>query len=91
MDGLSERARQMIDQGRTEELRAQVGSLGSRLVLLSFYAVRVLGEQVARSLREVGMRMRLLEVARLYMDGGASLDQFVNEVAECARQLDTLT
>lgn len=87
---LSERAQHMVAQGRTEELQSEVGSIGSQLVQLSFYDLSALGEEIQTKLHGIGMRMRLLEVARIYMDGGASLERVVKEVAECARQLGEL-
>jgi hypothetical protein len=87
---LSARAQQMIGQGRYKELLSEVGSLGSRLVQVSFHELSAWGDKARERLREVGMRMRLLEVARIYMDGGASLERIANEVAECAEQLAEL-
>jgi hypothetical protein len=87
---LGARTQQMIAQGRVKELQSEMGSLGGRLVQLSFYKVPAWSEKVLESLRELGMRMRLLEVTRIYMDGGASLARIVNEVAECAEQLAEL-
>lgn len=84
---LSARAQQMIGQGRYKELLSEVGLLGSRLVQVSFYEISAWGDNAMERLREVGMRMRMLEVARIYMDGGASLERISNEVAECAEQL----
>lgn len=84
---LSERAQQMANEGRIEEVQSELGSIGSQLVQLSFYDLRALGDETGSKLRETGMRMRLLEVARIYMDGGSSLGRVVNEVAECANKL----
>lgn len=84
---LSERAQQMANEGRIEEVQSELGSIGNQLVQLSFYDLRALGNETGSKLRETGMRMRLLEAARISMDGGASLERVVNEVAECASQL----
>jgi hypothetical protein len=86
-DDLSQRAEQMVSQGRTEELQSEVGTIGSQLVQLSFYNLHALGDEFGILLRGVGMRMRMLEAARIYIDGGVSLKRVVDEVAECAKQL----
>jgi ATP-dependent DNA helicase RecG len=90
MADLRERTRMMVGQGRTGELQAEVGEIGSELVESSFYDLRPLGDQVSNKLRELGMRMRLLEVATIYPDGGASLQRIIDEVHDCACQLNVL-
>jgi ATP-dependent DNA helicase RecG len=90
LSDLSDRAQQVINAGRIEELKSEVGSMGQQLVQLSFYDLSALGENISERLREVAMRMRLIEAGRIYMDGGASMRRTVEEVTQCASQLDEL-
>jgi len=91
LSDLNDRAQQIVDAGRVEELQSEVGSLGSKLVQLSFYDLSALGANVSSRLQEVGMGMRLLEASRIYMDGGVSVQQLVEKVKECASQLKELS
>ena len=87
---LSARARTMIKQQRTDELKAEVGDIGTKLAKLSFYEIQTIGSQFGSQLRKVGMRMRLVEAALIELDGGVSLDRLVKEVSECATMLGDL-
>ena len=87
---LADSAQEMADSGRIEELQSEVGSVGSQLMQLSFYDLSALGRDVAHSMREIGLSMRLLRVARIYMDGGASLRRLVEDVVSCTSRLQEL-
>ncbi|MBB3231142.1 AlbA family DNA-binding domain-containing protein [Halomonas stenophila] len=87
---LAERAQEMADSGRIEELQSEVGSVGNQLMQLSFYDLDTIGPDAAHSVREIGLAMRLLEVARIYMDGGKSIQRIVDEVGDCSRRLEEL-
>jgi hypothetical protein len=81
---LCARAQTMVGQGRLGELQAEVGDVGSRLAKLSFRDLRMLGEELGGPLHDVGMRMRLVEMAHLELDG------LIKEVSDCAKQLGEL-
>jgi ATP-dependent DNA helicase RecG len=91
LSDLGDRAQQIVDTGRIEDLQSGLGSMGRQLVERSFYDLSSLGTNVSDRLREIGMRMRLLEVARIYLDGGVSMQRIVDQVSQCKDELATLT
>ena len=88
---LANRAEEITTQGRTQELKSEVGSLGRQLVILSLANLDGLGSDTAHSLREVAKKMWLVETTGVYMDGGNSRRRLVNEVLDCFTQLESLT
>lgn len=91
LEDLAGRAEQMTTQGRTQELKSEVGSLGRKLVILSLSNLDGLGFNIAQDLRDVAQRMWLVETAEVYMDGGQSRKRLIDEVMICFTQLKTLT
>ena len=90
LEDLAGRAGQMTTQGRTQELKSEVGSLGRKLVMLSLSNLDGLGSNIAQDLQDVAQKMWLVETAEVYMDGGQSRKRLVNEVLACFTQLKTL-
>lgn len=90
LSDLADRAQQVVDAGRIEELQSEVGSMGQQLVQLSFHDLSSLGRNISRRLREVGMSMRLLETSRIYMDGGASMQRIIDKVLHCTSELNAV-
>lgn len=82
LSDLANRAETIVSNGRIEELQAEVGEIGKQLALLSFYDLSPLAERLSTSLRDVGIGLRLVEVMRLYMDGGASVNALIQRVRE---------
>lgn len=87
---LADRAQEMADSGRIEDLQSEVGSVGDQLMQLSFYDLDAIGSDTAQRAREIGLAMRLLEAARIYMDGGKSVQRIIDEIGDCSRRLEAL-
>ncbi len=90
LSDLSRRANQLVSSGGIENLQSDVGALGSQLIKLSFYDLDALGADASKRLLDVGLNLRRIEVARIHMDGGASVKRIVSAVEECASHLDKL-
>ncbi len=90
LSDLANRAQQVVDSGRIEELQTEVGSMGLQLMQLSFYDLSNLEKDLSSRLREVGMSMRLLEARRAYSDGGESKRRIVDLIMRRASQLNEL-
>lgn len=90
LEDLSDRAVRTIEQGNVRGLQDEVGEMGRQLMELSFYNLKSLGPSFDITLREIGLKLRLAEIARLLMDGGRSIEELVEEIAECARLLSRL-
>ena len=90
LSDLADRAPQVVAAGRIEELQSEIGSMGQQLVQLSFYDLSSLGGTISSRLEEVGMSMRIVEISRIYMDGGASMQQIIDKVLQCTSELNAL-
>lgn len=87
LSDLADRAQNLVDAGKIEELKSQFGSMGRQLAQVSFYDLSQIGSDLSSRLREIGMGMRLIETFRIYMDGGVSISRLVEKVGEFANQL----
>lgn len=91
LSDLADRAEMAIKEGRIEEIQSQISLMGKELVQLSFYDLSSLAEGISSKLRVVGMAMRLLEIERIYMDGGASIKRVLDKIMQCTREIKVLT
>ncbi len=88
---LAIRAEQMVNNGRIDEVTSEIGLIGSQLMQLSAYnGLRVLGRNLLEQLRQIGVNLRLLEMERIYMDGGVSMRRLIEGISECAGKLSIL-
>ena len=87
---LADRAQQLVDAGRVEELQSNASEMGRQLMLLSYYELDDIGLENNTALQELGLKMRLVETIRLYMDGGVSMQRVVDEVANCSTELSRI-
>ncbi|OAJ62767.1 hypothetical protein A6V36_20565 [Paraburkholderia ginsengiterrae] len=87
---LGRRAYRMTQDGKIEQIKTEIGEIGEELVRLSFYDLSAIGKWFSPTLRKIGLRMRQVEMLRIYLDGGASSKQVQNDVIDCARALAAL-
>lgn len=77
---LDERAQEMANDGRIEEVQSEASRLGRILLLLSYYKLDFLGADFSSRLRESARKLHLLETERLFIDGGASMRKILGEL-----------
>ena len=81
--GLTERSDQMTNSGRTEELQGEASTVGYDILRFAHYNLNSLNTGLSDRLLEIGRRLHLIETRRLYLDGGDSQRQIVNEISSC--------
>ena len=91
LENITDRAEQMTTQGRTQELKSEVGALGRELVMLSLANLDGLGSDIRHGLRDIAQKMWLVETAEVYMDGGQSRRRLIDEVLVCYTQLEDIS
>lgn len=74
LTSLVERAEEMANSGRLDDLQAEVSQLGVMLLKLSYYDLAQIDPTLSSRLREIGRKLHLVETIRIYMDGGASVN-----------------
>jgi hypothetical protein len=84
---LASRAEERVLSGAVEQVQAECGDLGRQLMILSFFNLSMFGEGVLKQLRAIGAELRLIEISRIYMDGGDSLRGIIARVEESHRRL----
>ena len=90
LDDLVNRSHDMVETGKIEELQAEASGLGHELLKIAQYNINALGDGVKEELASIGRTLHLVETMRLYMDGGKSMQEILNNISRpnCAlRQL----
>ena len=90
LSGLLERAVEMLQDGRFEEVQAEVGEIGYILLRASYYNVDSLRDGLSKELRDVGRDLHLVETMQVYMDGGASVQAICNRVKQGCTYLNKI-
>ncbi len=88
---LAERAAQMSDQGRIDQVTERASSFGVTLIRVSYYNIAPLGDGLSSQIRKIGRRLHLLETVQIYADGGQSMQAIVNAVTESAAELGAIS
>lgn len=87
---LAERAHDLIESGRIEELQENASEFGHDLLRLAIYDINSLGENTKENLIAVGRSLHLIETVTIYMDGGASLRSIQQKVEKSADDLEQI-
>ena len=87
LSNLIDRAEDMIEQGRIEEVQVEASEIGHTLLRASYYNIASLQEGFDQRLQELGKDLHLVETMRLYMDGGRSLNAVAERVKNCSKKL----
>ncbi len=87
LDDLASRAAKRADMGRFNEVQIEASEIGWDLAQVVYYDLSKLGDDVGSQLRDIAMRLRSIEVARIYMDGGQSIDRQIMEIGALSTQL----
>lgn len=87
---LADRAHDLIESGRIEELQENASELGHNLLRVVKYDINSLGENAKEYLIAVGRSLHLIETVTIYMDGGASLRAIQERVEKSANDLEQI-
>ena len=87
---LADRAHDLIESGRIEELQENASELGHNLLRVAKYDINSLGENAKEYLIAVGRSLHLIETVTIYMDGGASLRAIQERVEKSANDLEQI-
>ncbi|WP_420428102.1 helix-turn-helix domain-containing protein [Algiphilus sp.] len=91
LQDLYERAGEMVESGRIEELQGQASELARPLTRVCWYNIDPIGTDVRSELKDVARTLHLTETMQLYMDGGASMRAVVDRIKESADKLAELS
>ena len=84
---LTRRSDLMTNSGRTEELQGEASSVGYDLLRFAHYGLDSLKTGLSEELLNIGRKLHLIETRRLYLDGGNSQRQILNEISSCNADL----
>lgn len=87
---LADRAHDLIESGRIEELQENASEFGHNLLRVAKYDINSLGENTKENLITVGRSLHLIETVTIYMDGGASLRAIQERVEKSADDLEQI-
>ena len=87
---LAERAHDLIESGRVEELQENASEYGHNLLRVAKYHIDSLSDNDQECLINVGRSLHLVETITIYMDGGASLRAIQVIVEKSADELDRI-
>lgn len=87
---LDNRAKDMADNARMEELQSETSRIGSLLLRLSYYRIDDIAPGLGAALRPLASDLDLLETERLYMDGGQSVSRILEKLHDLAEGLQAL-
>lgn len=90
LSGLADRAVKMIEAGRIEEVQSEASDAGYSVLKVAHYVRDHFGPEIGRALKSVGRDLHLIETARLYMDGGRSMQAILDRVKENSERLSQL-
>ena len=87
---LAERAHDLIESGRVEELQEKASEYGHDLLRVAKYNIDSLSDNVKENLINVGRSLHLVETITIYMDGGASLRSIQERIEKSSDELDII-
>ena len=87
---LDNRGEAMAEDGRVEELQEEASRIGRVLLKVAHYSFKASGSLPVTGIQKIGRELHLLEIERLYMDGGQSLRRIVSQVHDLNGRLQTL-
>jgi hypothetical protein len=90
LEQLNRRMADLVKEGRVEDLQSEASEIGRALLRLSYYNLSGLGDGFAEQLREPARDLHLVETARLYMDGGVSMQAIVDRIETRSAELRDL-
>jgi len=90
LTNLTERAHNLVESGRIEELQSEASSFGHDLLRLSQYNIDELGADLKNELSKIGRKLHLVETMRIQMDGGRSLNEIINRISESKDSISKL-
>jgi hypothetical protein len=88
LKNLSDRAEEMIEEGRLEEFQKDVANIGHTILKIGYYNIDSLQDGLGEKLRYLGKNLHLIETKRIYMDGGRSIRTIVEEVKKLNQDLE---
>ena len=80
---LAARSVQLTNAGRTEELQGEASAVGYDILRFAHFDLDSLSTGLSDELLDIGRTLHLIETRRLYLDGGNSQRQIVNEISSC--------
>lgn len=90
LQNLNERAKEMIEQGRLEELQSEASGLGYLLSRLCLYNIGQIPSDLKEKLHVIAKELHLIETMRIHMDGGRSLRAVQDKINDLNIQLNEL-
>jgi hypothetical protein len=90
LQNLNDRAAEMIEQGRLEELQSEASGIGYLLSRLSLYNFDQIPNDLKEKLHVIAKELHLIETMRIYMDGGKSLGAVQERIRDLNMQLTGL-
>jgi ATP-dependent DNA helicase RecG len=88
LQNLNERAEEMIEQGRLEELQSEASEIGYLLSRLCLYNVDQIPNDLKEKLHVIAKELHLIETMRIYLDGGKSLRAVQGKINDLNIQLN---
>ena len=90
LQNLNERAEEMIEQGRLEELQSEASGIGYLLSRLCLYNIDQIPNDLKEELHIIAKELHLIETMRIYMDGGRSLRAVQDKINNLSIQLNEI-
>jgi ATP-dependent DNA helicase RecG len=91
LSNLSERSQELAFSGRVEELKENASNQGRWLLRIGYtYNLGFISSDFGKKLLDLGMKLHRIGAMRLYMDGGRSLQNVVDEVQGANKQMASL-
>jgi ATP-dependent DNA helicase RecG len=90
LNDLDARARTVANDGQVKPFLEDVSRIGEALLKLSYYD-NGQPKNSFEKIRKIGRDLHLVETTRLRLDGGISLKRVLDEVHNCATELDAVS
>ena len=84
---LAMRSETMVNEGRIDDVKDEVGRFGNLFAQIAFYRLEFISPDAVEVLRSLAVELRTLQYKGIQMDGGRSVNELVGRIKECAEVL----
>ncbi len=90
LQNLNERAKEMIEQGRFEEVQSEASGIGYLLSKLCLWNIKQISKDLKEELCGIAKELHLIETIRFYLDGGRSIETVEDKINKLNIRLNEL-
>lgn len=91
LEDFNNRAEQMANESRIEELQSAASEIGYDLLRISYFPIKSTTKDFGKELHAIAQDLHLIGTKRLYMDGGKSMQDILSCLHEYKERLQALT